>query len=101
MRGVALAAAVVCCGPAMATAYAISNEPVHCHTGPGHEFPLARTYDALADVRIACQTIGERMSIWHKSADGCYVAHEDIQTNDVAISRCADAGTEFFSGDEL
>ncbi|KAK3179460.1 hypothetical protein K4F52_009121 [Lecanicillium sp. MT-2017a] len=96
-----VSAALACYGPALAAGYILSTEPVDCRAGPGHDFALLRTYAAREDVPISCQTIGVRSSIWHKSADGCYVAHKDIRSNDVAISRCDDAGTEFFPADEL
>jgi hypothetical protein len=98
MKASAVAATL---GPALATAYAINHGPVHCHAGPGHFFPLVKTYGAGVDVYISCQTVDMRTSIWHKTSDGCYVAHRDVHTNDVAISRCDDAQREYYPADEL
>jgi lysozyme len=89
-----LAAVILVCSVLSVSAYPISGNDVNCRSGPGTRYGVKRQYNKGHEVKLSCQTEGEKIngnSIWDKTTDGCYVSDYYVKTgvNGYVTSKCS------------
>jgi hypothetical protein len=66
-----------------ASAYPIDGQGVRCHSGPGTEYSVVKSYNKGDDVTLTCQAAGPSVngdSLWDLTTDGCYVTDYYVKT---------------------
>lgn len=81
-----------------ATAYPIDGNGVNCHSGPGVDYSVVKTYNKGDQVSITCQATGPNIegdSLWDKTSDGCYVTDYYVKTGTTGYvtSKCPSGGS--------
>ncbi|KAJ6780327.1 hypothetical protein PWT90_05324 [Aphanocladium album] len=55
--------------------YAITQDGVQCHSGPGADYASVRTYAAKQDISLSCSA-QQNDETWYKTSDDCFVSAE-------------------------
>jgi hypothetical protein len=79
------------------SAYPIDGEGVRCHSGPGVDYSVVKTYNKGHQVTLVCQATGPSVdgdSLWDKTSDGCYVTDYYVKTGTTGYvtNKCPSSG---------
>ncbi|TQV99357.1 hypothetical protein V2A60_004835 [Cordyceps javanica] len=55
-----------------ADGYAINQDGVQCHSGPGADYATIRAFAVRQDISLSCQSLRDDEA-WYKTSDGCFV----------------------------
>ncbi len=68
--------------------YAITQDGVQCHSGPGADYASVRTYAAKQDISLSCLA-QQADEAWYQTSDHCFVSAEHVPQAAAAAAAAA------------
>ncbi|KAJ3493964.1 hypothetical protein NLG97_g4388 [Lecanicillium saksenae] len=76
--------------------YAIAQDGVQCHSGPGADYASVRTYAAKQDISFSCQA-QQNDEAWYKTSDDCFVSAEHASDAATGLEACESSSDDDYA----